>query len=234
LVVGAVIFDCDGVLVDSEVLAIRGERMALCGLGLEYSPEEYVRRFVGLHDRAFFDQLKADFTAAHGVPAPENFEETILGGRRAEMHALTAIAGADRALAAARQNIGAIAVASSSRAHFLEGKLRRMNLWDLAAPHVYSADLVEHGKPAPDIFLLAAEKLVIAPSLCVVLEDSENGVKAACAAGMTAWGFLGGGHCFGGHGERLVAAGATRLIADFDDFIAALDQNAVERAGSPS
>ena len=219
----AVIFDCDGVLVDSEVLAIGGERMALSEMGLDYSPADYVRRFVGLHDGAFFDQLKADYRTAFSANAPDDFEERVLGGRRKEMGALQIIADADAAMRSARAHTRHVAVASSSRAHYLKSKLERMGLYDLAAPHVYSADLVEHGKPAPDIFLYTAQKLGIAPARCLVLEDSENGVRAGCAAGMIVWGFTGGGHCFEGHAERLLAAGAERVVASFADFIAALD-----------
>jgi HAD superfamily hydrolase (TIGR01509 family) len=217
----AIIFDCDGVLVDSEVLAIRGERTALGGLGLHYTPEEYVRRFVGLHDGLFFDHLRADYLATHDRAAPEDFEDMVLAGRRREMGGLTAVNGADGALAAARAR-GPIAVASSSRAHFLDGKLKRMGLYDLAAPHVYSADLVEHGKPAPDIFLYAAEKLGAAPARCLVLEDSVNGVRAGLAAGMTVWGFTGGGHCYDGYAARLADAGAHKVIEDFNAFLDAL------------
>lgn len=218
----AIIFDCDGVLVDSEVLAIRGERVALAGMGLEYSPEEYVRRFVGLHDGAFLKQLRTDYcTRLEGEP-PEDFEDRIINGRRREMSALTAIDGADTALVGAREKIGAIAVASSSRAHFLEAKLKRMQLWKAAAPHVYSADLVDHGKPAPDIFLYTAQKLDVAPERCLVLEDSVNGVVAGVAAGMTVWGFLGGGHIFDGHGGRLLEAGAAATVDNFDAFLQAL------------
>lgn len=218
----AIIFDCDGVLVDSEVLAIRGERAALEALGLLYSPQDYVRRFVGLHDAAFFDQLRDDHRARLGREAPADFEEQVLGGRRREMHALTAVAGADRSLSAAKARCGRIAVASSSRAHFLESKLKRMGLYDLASPHVYSADLVPAGKPAPDIFLLAAEKIGADPRRCLVLEDSVNGVRAGLAAGMTVWGFTGGGHCFDGYGERLAAAGACRIVASHAAFLDAL------------
>lgn len=215
----AVIFDCDGVLVDSEVLAIRGERTALAELGLDYTPEEYVRRFVGLHDGQFFDQLRTDYRAAHGRSASADFEEKVLAGRRREMPALTAIEGAATALAATRAAALAIAVASSSRAPHLESKLRRTALYDLVAPHVYSADLVARGKPAPDVFLYTAEKLEIAASQCLVLEDSVNGVKAGLAAGMTVWGFTGGGHCFDRYGERLAEAGAATVVASFRDFI---------------
>lgn len=222
MAIDAVIFDCDGVLVDSEVLAIRGERAALIELGLDYSPEEYVRRFVGLHDRLFFDHLQADYLKAHQRAAPGDFEERVLDGRRREMHALTIIKGADRAMSRVRSEFGALAVASSSRAHFLDGKLRRTGLYDLAAPHVYSADLVANGKPAPDIFLYAAERLGVDPARCLVLEDSVNGVKAGLAAGMAVWGFIGGGHCHDGYGARLAEAGSHRVVPDFDAFLDAL------------
>ncbi|WP_411816731.1 HAD family hydrolase [Hyphococcus sp. DH-69] len=219
----AVIFDCDGVLVDSEVLAIRGERGALLDLGLTYSPQEYVEKFVGLHDGAFFEQLRADYVAKHQCDAPADFEETILASRGRERHLLQPIEGADRALSAARDRFGHLGVASSSRAHFLKSKLERTSLYDLAAPHVYSADLVAQGKPAPDIFLYTAEKMNVDPAKCLVLEDSANGVRAARAAGMTAWGFLGGGHCYDGHGDRLIDAGAVTTIDNFTRFVTALD-----------
>lgn len=218
----AIIFDCDGVLVDSEVLAIRGERAALEALGLAYTPEDYVRRFVGLHDAAFFDQLRDDHRLRLGAPAPADFEERVLDGRRREMHALSIIAGADAALIAAKARFGRIAVASSARAIFLESKLKRMGLFDFAAPHVYSADLVAAGKPAPDIFLYAAAKIGAEPSRCLVLEDSFNGVKAGLAAGMTVWGFTGGGHCYAGYGERLAEAGAHQVVPNYAAFLDAL------------
>lgn len=221
--VRAVIFDCDGVLVDSEVLAIKGERGALEEFGLCYSPQEYVQKFVGLHDGAFFEALRKDFRKAFEADAPDDFEARVLEGRGRERHALQAVAGADRAMRAARERYGRIGVASSSRAHLLKSKLERTGLFGFVAPHVYSADLVAHGKPAPDIFLYTAEKLGIDPAQCLVLEDSENGVKAGRAAGMTVWGFLGGGHCFEGHGDRLLAAGATQNVSTFADFASTLD-----------
>ncbi len=215
----AIIFDCDGVLVDSEVLAMRGERRALAALGIDYSREDYMRRFIGMHDDAFIAAVERDFRARLGG-APDDLEARLLAARREEMKHLSAIAGADEALRATRDAGFAMAVASSSRAHFLENKMRRTALWNLAAPHVYSADLVEHAKPAPDIFLYAAERIGVPPGDCVALEDSENGVRSAVAAGMTVWGFLGGGHVSGPHGDRLEAAGAKRLVKDHADFLA--------------
>ena len=218
----AIIFDCDGVLVDSDVLAIRGERVALADFGLEYTPEAYVERFVGMHDGLFFEALREDYRGQFGADAPADFEDRVLDGRRRHSAELTAIAGADRALAAAQAAAETIAVASSSRAHYLQSKLTRTGLYDLAAPHVYSADLVANGKPAPDIFLYTAEKIGADPAECLVLEDSRNGVAAGLAAGMQVWGFIGGGHASPAHGARLTEAGASRVIKDFDDFVAAI------------
>ncbi len=222
----AVIFDCDGVLVDSEALAVRGERGALVELGLDYPPQDYVRRFTGLHDGAFIAELREDYLALHGREAPEDFEDRIIAGRRREMDALAVIDGALAAMEHAKERTGQIAVASSSRAHFLESKLKRMGLWEAAAPHVYSADLVKNGKPAPDIFLYTAERIAADPGRCLVIEDSANGCRAARAAGMTCWGFTGGGHCYDGHDEWLRDAGAGRVITSFAAFRQAISSAA--------
>ena len=220
----AVIFDCDGVLVDSEVLAIRGERRVLGEMGLHYTPAEYVRRFVGLHDDAFIDSVGADYRSVLGKEPPSDLGDQVIAGRRDEMGALKAIDGAANAMRTVHDLEKAIAIASSSRAHFLERKLKKTALWEHAAPHIYSADLVAQGKPAPDIFVFTAEKLGMAPEKCLVIEDSENGVKAGVAAGMTVWGFLGGGHCFDGHGDRLRDVGAVETIENFAALAQALAQ----------
>jgi beta-phosphoglucomutase-like phosphatase (HAD superfamily) len=108
-------------------------------------------------------------------------------------------------------------VASSSTKEGLERKLRQVGLWSHFEPHVYSADHVANAKPAPDLFLHAAEKLGVRPDECLVLEDSVNGVVAGRAAGMRVWGFLGGGHVHDRLGERLIAAGAERLVKDWPE-----------------
>lgn len=213
----AIIFDCDGVLVDSEVLAMRAERGALAAMGLSFTREEYMRRFIGMHDDAFLAEVTKDFQERLGA-APGDLETRLLDARRKEMKSLTVIEGAAHALRVTRNANYAIAIASSSRAHFLESKMKRTSLWDHAAPHVYSADLVARAKPAPDIFLYAAAQIDVASADCVAIEDSENGVRAAVAAGMTVWGFLGGGHVSDGHDERLAAAGATRMISNHAEF----------------
>jgi beta-phosphoglucomutase-like phosphatase (HAD superfamily) len=106
-----------------------------------------------------------------------------------------------------------LAVASSSKQVHLDSKIDRFGFGPHVLPHVYSAEHVTSGKPAPDIFLYAAERLSAEPDACLVIEDSPFGVEAGVAAGMETWGFLGGGHCLHDHTARLKAAGATRVLA---------------------
>ena len=215
----ALIFDCDGVLVDSETISIAVEREMLSGWGLDYPFETFVSRFVGLHNRDFHAALAAD-AISNGHPLPEDFADQLQAQiwRRFETD-LTAIGGVLDAVAAFA---GAIAVASSSEAAKLVRKLQLTGLHAAFAPHVYSSDLVTNGKPAPDLFLYTSRQINARPENCVVIEDSVNGVKAARAAGMTAWGFVGGGHADAGLGERLLSAGAHRVFASHAQIAAAL------------
>ncbi|MEZ6002009.1 HAD family hydrolase [Hyphomonas sp.] len=215
----ALIFDCDGVLVDSEVIAIQCEREMLAQWGLEYEFEAFVQRFVGLHNRDFHIALAADAKAA-GLTLPDDFGTALHANnwKRYETD-LTAIEGVMDVVAAFS---GKIAVGSSSEAEKLVRKLQLTGLHETFAPHVYSSDLVANGKPAPDLFLLAADRIGARPENCLVIEDSVNGVKAARAAGMTAWGFTGGGHADAGLASRLAHAGAHDVFASHQEISAAL------------
>lgn len=212
----AILFDCDGVLVDSEILGLDDCAAYLRGHGLGYSPADLVRLFTGLRDDVFADRLSDAYGRANGAAPPPGFFEGLIETRRRRRDELQPVAGAAEALA---RIAAPKAVASSSRAVYLDSKLKRTGLYDLVAPHVYSAELVSAGKPAPDIFLYAAARLGAAPARCLVIEDSANGVAAGRAAGMTVWGFLGGGHCFEGHGAGLAGAGAAALVQDFADLL---------------
>ena len=212
----AIIFDCDGVLVDSEILGLDASAHYLSEHGFSWSPGDLVRLFTGFRDDVFAARLSEEYEKIHGNGPPSGFFEGLVETRRARRHLLKPVDGAATALRA----VGAPkAVASSSRTEFLISKMQRTGLYDLVAPHVYSADAVAHGKPAPDVFLLAADKLEVEPAQCLVIEDSANGVEAGRRAGMEVWGFLGGGHCFDGHGARLTAAGAKRNVESFDALL---------------
>jgi beta-phosphoglucomutase-like phosphatase (HAD superfamily) len=209
----AIVFDCDGVLVDSEVLSIDVEIALLSALGMHYEPAVFRRRFLGLHDNAFVAALDADRRAQCGLPLPDAFAGMAHAQRSAAFEArLTEVRGAGAALAALTLPR---AVASSSKTVLLERKLRKTALWPHVAPHVYSADLVARGKPAPDIFLHAAAALSVSAAACIAIEDSVQGVLAAKAAGMRVWGFTGGGHCDADTGAALSAAGADDVLADW-------------------
>jgi HAD superfamily hydrolase (TIGR01509 family) len=215
LSISAIIFDCDGVLVDSEVLALEVELAILAEQGLSFEREDYVTRFMGLSYEAFHNVIDAEAQKRLGRSISDNIRGELAQRLRQTMIArLTPVPGAVAAVVGTAQ---LKAVASSSTKEGLERKLRQVGLWAHFEPHVYSADHVANAKPAPDLFLHAAEKLGVRTDECLVLEDSVNGVVAARAAGMRVWGFLGGGHVHDRLGERLMAAGAERLVADWPE-----------------
>ena len=216
MIYDAIIFDCDGVLVDSEILGLDDCAAYLKGHGLDWTPADLVRLFTGLRDDVFSARLTEAYRQANDREPPDDFFDGLVEQRRKRREELQQVAGAEETL---RKITRPKAVASSSRAVFLESKLKRTGLWELVAPHVYSGEAVANGKPAPDIFLYAAERLGAEPGRCLVIEDSANGVLAARAAGMTVCGFLGGGHCFEGHGARLEAAGAHWTAPDFSALL---------------
>ena len=199
--ISAVIFDCDGVLVDSEVLAHEVEAEVLASIGLHYDAQEFKARFMGLSDRAFLAELEVDGVARLG--------RSIIADIRGPLET-----GYRQAIKAVRR---AKAVASSSTTKGLEEKLRKVGHWDYFAPHVYSSEHVARSKPAPDLFLHAANALGVAPAHCLVIEDSVMGARAGQAAGMRVWGFVGGGH----NDERSAASlrdiGVERIIENWQE-----------------
>jgi len=210
----AVIFDCDDVLIDSEVIAVEVETALLAEHGLHYEIPEFVARFMGMSDKAFYAALSDDSILRLGRALPDDFKARVDAGKRLlNEQKLAAVAGIE--FAVARLSLPKT-VASSSETHHLDYKLRKTRLWDLFAPHIYSADHVTHAKPAPDLFLHAANALGVAPVDCLVIEDSVNGVKAALAANMRVWGFAGGGHMDDAGRARLAAAGAGRIVDDWN------------------
>ena len=202
-----IIFDCDGVLIDSEVIACRMMAEALTAEGYPISTEDMVHRFVGLAAKTRQAQVEREL----GHPLPHDFEAAAQRDLRAAFqHELRAMAGIADALDALRVPV---CVASSSGADRLRYTLDLVGLHGRFAGHVFSADSVAHGKPAPDLFLFAAARMQVAPADCLVIEDSTAGVQAAVAAGMPVLGFCGGGHCPSAHAARLLAEGATAVFS---------------------
>lgn len=213
----ALIFDSDGVLVDSEVIHIAVEQELLAELGLTYDHETYLSRFVGLSNPDFYAELASDYEARIGGSFPADFgsrlQKRIWPRIEAELRPIDGVARLVEAVG------GKVAVGSSAPFERLTRKLDITGLSPLFSPHIYSVDHVPNGKPAPDLFLHAASQIGVQPDRCAVIEDSVNGVKAARAASMTPIGFVGGGHADAGLGERLKANGAAFVVSSHAEII---------------
>jgi HAD superfamily hydrolase (TIGR01509 family) len=203
---GLVIFDCDGVLIDSEMLSVQADVATLAEYGIALSPEALVERYTGI---SLADML-SDIEACFGRPLPGFAERHRERLERLFETALQPIPGVAALLDALRCRC---CVASSGTHRRIRHALSLVGLFERFHPHIFSAADVARGKPAPDLFLHAAARMGVAAERCVVIEDSLPGVAAAVAAGMTAIGFTGGGHCRPGHDSRLLAAGAARVVA---------------------
>lgn len=207
-----IIFDFDGVVADSEHLAMRVLAEGLSGLGLPTNADEAVRLYMG---KSLADCVQA-MEARLGAPLPEGFMTAQLERVRSRVLAevepvrgltafLTVFAHVPRC------------IASSSRLDYIGRCLDRMLLADWFE-HRFSGHDVERAKPHPDLFLKAAATLAVLPADCVVIEDSPTGVMAGKAAGMFTFGLCAGKHVGRGHADRLTEAGADMIAESFDQI----------------
>ena len=204
-----VIFDCDGVLVDSEVISCRTHADVLSRHGYPITQEQVFDRFLGRSTR----QANSEVEAELGRALPDDFHVQLQDELFRSFEAvLDAVPHIHSALDAITQ---AVCVASSGSHQRMRVTLGRARLYDRFAPNIFSASQVINGKPAPDLFLFAASQMNVPPERCLVIEDSIPGVTGGRAAGMNVLGFHGGSHCRPGYGDGLRAAGAT---ATFDDM----------------
>ncbi|MEV5987887.1 HAD family hydrolase [Streptomyces sp. NPDC052051] len=199
-----VIFDCDGVLVDSERIAARVQVALGAELGWPLTEEEVVSRFIGRSHASIREQISARLGEETATVWAARFEEL---HREAVDTALAPVDGLPEALDAITLPT---CVASSGSHDKMRHTLGRTGLYGRFEGRIYSATEVDRGKPAPDLFLHAARQMGVDPAACVVVEDSEPGVRAARAAGMRAFGYAGGLT----PAERLVGPGTTV----FDDM----------------
>jgi HAD superfamily hydrolase (TIGR01509 family) len=204
-----IIFDCDGVLVDSEVISCRAHAETLTRHGYPITADQVLDRFLGVSDR----EARLTIEAELGRRLPDDFEVQV------KQATLQRYADDLRPVPYIGEAIAAISlpkcVASSGTPAKIRHGLTCAGLYDALAPHIFSAGQVKRGKPAPDLFLFAAEQMKTSPARCIVIEDSIPGVTGAVAAGMTVLGFHGGSHCRPGYAGTLRAAGAA---ATFDDM----------------
>lgn len=207
-----IILDFDGVVVDSELLANTLLAEFLTGEGLPTTLEQSMTHYMG---RRWTD-AEARIAARMGRPLPADFHERYRahssGPMRARVEAIAGVAEFVQAHSHRR-----FCVASSSNPGWLDHGVDKFGLRPALGVNLFSATAVARGKPAPDIFLHAANQMDIHPSRCAVIEDSPAGIEGAIAAGMMAIGFLGGSHIRAGHAERLNAAGAHGLAHTYAD-----------------
>lgn len=209
------IFDCDGVLVDSELIALEVLSDMMGEFGVPMSVDACREAFMGRHAA----DIAAGIEERVGRPLPgerARMKERMMARLRRE---LKPVPGIMRAL---QRHDGPRCVASSSDPERIRLTLELTGLAAFFGDRIFSGTEVAHGKPAPDLFLHAARTMGVAPAECVVVEDSVLGVQAGVAAGMPVIGFTGGAHAYPDFAGRLKAAGADTVIAHMDELPALL------------
>jgi len=204
-----VIFDCDGVLVDSEIIACRIEMAALAALGHPIDAADFRRRAVGRSRKDVNAMLDSLWDGALPPDYTEQIRAATFAAFATELQPVPGIRAVLAGLGGQPR-----CVASSSHPTRIARALAATGLSAYFDKDVFSAVEVARGKPAPDLFLHAAARMATAPQACLVIEDSVPGIEAAKAAGMRAIGFTAGGHCEVGHDAELRAAGADAVAAD--------------------
>lgn len=212
LMLSALIFDFDGVIADSEALANTVLAEFITDLGHATNLDDSLEHYSGRR----WDDAMAAIQSVVGKPLPAGFSDdlrlAILDRFRTD---LKEVSGARKFI----QTFSGIprCIASSSSIDRLQLCLSILDIADEFGNNVFSAEMVSRGKPHPDIFLLAADKLGVSPGSCLVIEDSASGIKAAVAAGMTAVGLCAASHIREGHQLKLREAGALHLANSWNE-----------------
>ena len=214
-----VIFDCDGVLVDSEIIAARVEAELVISAGYEITAEELAETYAGLTFKNILMRIEEKAKIPFQASLIDQAE--VLTDRRLAAE-VRAIDGAHEAVAATR---APRCICSNSRTERLELTLSKTRLLPFFEGRIYSSLETPTGKPkpAPDVFLFAAESMGADPAATFVVEDSVHGVAAARAAGMRVIGFTGAAHTYPGHADALTDAGAETTIRRWADFKGTLE-----------
>jgi len=214
-----IIFDCDGVLVDSEILAKQVEIAVYAEQGFETSLEAFSERFSGMTGEEIMREISDELET--GLPQSLHDDiQTRIDDKLA--NELQAISGVHRML---DRLDNPRCICSNSSMERLTISLKRTDLFDRFRPYIFSATEVgsKEPKPSANVFLHAAEMLGSDPAQTIVLEDSFHGVAGAVAAGMRVVGFTGGSHTYPTHAERLMEAGAETTINMLSDFPAVVE-----------
>lgn len=216
-----IIFDCDGVLINSEMISARVEAAAYKREGFEMEPLGFAEHFAGMTHHAIREAIEEELERKLDAGFHDKLSEAFLELADAEM---TAVPGVEDMLDLVE---GPRCICSNSDSHYLQRYLSDVGLYERFAPHIFSAAEVgsKAPKPDPNVFQVAAQTFGTDPEACLVVEDSSSGVKAGVAAGMTVIGFVGADHTWPGHAEALMQAGALTTVnrhADLAETIQAL------------
>jgi HAD superfamily hydrolase (TIGR01509 family) len=207
-----IIFDCDGVLIDSEVISNQVDVTFLAELAIHFTLQDYMTLALG----KTLSDVMLEIEKRSGQTLPDTYAVASL---ERKLKAFTNDLQAIKGIATLLQNLHIPkAVASGSSPERLEHSLKITKLWSYFAPHIYSATMVKRGKPAPDLFLMVAETFGVNPAHCIVIEDSTSGVEAAVAAGMVPIGFTGGSHIAPGHEQKLLDLGALKVFSSMTEL----------------
>ena len=208
-----IIFDCDGVVVDSEILSCGCLLTLLRQHEIEIDLAEVYQRFLGRNFQTVADQ----YVVWRKEPVPGDFRAKWEAAIRLAFSAsLAAMPGIIDLLGSLKTPV---CIASSSDLDRVTFSLSLEKLSGFFDGHVFTSQMVQRGKPAPDLFLHAAAVMGVSPERALVIEDSVAGVVAARAAGMTAWGFVGGAHYAGREGRSaLEASGAAQVFDKMSDL----------------
>ncbi|OBQ69525.1 HAD family hydrolase [Mesorhizobium erdmanii] len=218
-----VIFDCDGVLVDSEIIAARVEAELITLAGYEISAEEVAETYAGLTFKDILMRIEEKSKIPFQASLIDRAEELVDRKLRSDVRAIEGVREAVASVMTQR------CICSNSRSERIEFMLEKVHLLPFFAGRIFSALEIpsKKTKPAPDVFLLAAEKFDANPANTFVIEDSVHGVAGARAAGMRVIGFTGASHSYPGHADALTEAGAETVIrrwAELKSVIAALSE----------
>ena len=206
---GLIIFDCDGVLVDSEPLALRVLIEGIAERGITLEEDSASERFLGRSLASVIKMVQRDFGVALEADALERMRDRLYALFREELRPIAGLAETLERLAVP------FCVASSSQMERIRLSLELTGLARYFGNRIFSATMVAEGKPAPDLFLLAASRMHVLPEQCIVIEDSPAGIEAARRAGMRALAFTGGSHArLAGHRERLEALAPDAIFDD--------------------
>ncbi|MGN6548824.1 MAG: HAD family hydrolase [Pararhizobium sp.] len=209
-----IIFDCDGVLVDSEIIAAQVEARLLSDAGYEIDAQTLSERFAGLTWKDILLTVEREANLPLQASLIDKSEKILDQKLARDVRAIEGVARAVARIDLPR------CICSNSSSRRLEMMLRRAALYEIFVPNIFSAKDVPDGrpKPAPDVFLHAAKVMKAEADRTIVVEDSVHGVKAAKAAGMRVVGFTGGAHTWRAHADHLTEAGAETVIARMSDL----------------